>query len=361
VGPSINFPVSGVGCPRVSSRTETRESPANAIDAKVEALKQTETYPERPARIETIETHMSWVFLTDLHAYKLKKPVRYEFLDFSTIAARRHDCEEEVRLNRRLAPDVYLDVVPLTALPDGGMRIGGEGVAVDWLVKMRRLLADRTLQEAIRSGTWTEDGVRRVAALLSHFYVGARRIEVGFAEYRERFARDIRGNLAELEMLAHRLPAEQVQRVHAAQLDFLERRKDLFDTRVRERRIVEAHGDLRPEHVHLGPEPLITDCLEFNLQFRTLDPADELAFLAMECDRLGAPSIALLLFETYQEIASDRPPETLVQFYKGVRACLRAKLALWHLREPVVREPQKWRALAADYLRLADDYAHRLD
>jgi aminoglycoside phosphotransferase family enzyme len=342
----------------VPELTKIGQGLADTIDAKVAALNESETYPEHPTRIAAIETHMSWVFLTGRHAYKLKKPVRYEFLDFSTIEARRYDCEEELRLNRRLAPDVYLEIVPLTA--DGAMRIGGTGEIVDWLVKMRRLPAGGTLQDAIRNGTWTDNDIRRVAGLLGHFYNNAARVEIGFAEYRERFHRDIRANLAELANPAHRLPAGQVQRVHAAQLDFLERRKDLFDARVRERRIVEAHGDLRPEHVYLGPEPLITDCLEFNLQFRTLDPADELAFLAMECDRLGAPAIGPLLFGAYRDITGDRPPDALVRFYKGVRACLRAKLALWHLREPVVREPQKWPALAADYLRLADDNALRL-
>lgn len=340
--------------------TEFGQGLGNTIDAKVAALGRPETYPERPTRIAAIETHMSWVFLTDRHAYKLKKPVRYEFLDFSTIEARRYDCEEELRLNRRLAGDVYLAVVPLMVHADGRLEVGGAGEVVDWLVKMRRLPAGGTLQDAIRNGTWTEDDIRRVAAQLGHFYNGAARVEIGFAEYRERFYRDIRANLAELGNLAHHLPAEQVQRVHAAQLDFLERRKDLFDARVRERRIVEAHGDLRPEHVYLGREPVITDCLEFNLQFRTLDPADELAFLAMECDRLGAPAIGPLLFGAYQDITGDRPPDILVRFYKGVRACLRAKLALWHLREKVVRDPQKWPALAADYLRLADDGALRL-
>ena len=105
---------------------------------------------------------------------------------------------------------------------------------------------------------------------------------------------------------------------------------------------------------------MITDCLEFNLQFRILDPADELAFLAMECERLGAPAIGPLLFGVYEDVTGDRPPEGLVWFYKSVRACLRAKLALWHLREKTVREPQKWRPLAGAYLSLADTYVHRM-
>ena len=340
---------------------DTGQGRTGTIEAKVEALTRSATYPERPVDVAALETHMSWVFLTDEHAYKLKKPVRYEFLDFTTIEARRHDCEEELRLNRRLAPDVYLDVVPLTVQADGRLQLGGGGTIVDWLVKMRRLPADRTLQESIRNGTCTSGEVRRVASVLSHFYKDAKPVEIGLAEYRERFAADIRANQAELSKPEHRLPAAAVQRTHAAQLDYLERRRDLFDARVRAHRIVEAHGDLRPEHVYLNQEPVITDCLEFNLQFRILDPADELAFLAMECDRLGAPSIGPVLFATYQDVTGDRPPESLIQFYKGVRAGLRAKLALWHLREPVVREPQKWRTLAADYLRLADECALRLD
>lgn len=330
-------------------------------DPKVEALKRPDAYPERAARIEAIETHMSWVFLTDSCAYKLKKPVRYEFLDFSTLAARRHDCDEELRLNHRLAPDVYLGVVPLRQGADGRLHIGGTGEIVDWLVKMRRLPADRTLQEAIRTGSWTESDVRRVGSLLSTFYKNAQRVDLGFAEYRDRFRRDVCANRVELGKPAHGLPADQLRRVHEAQLDFLNRRSDLFDARIRDHRIVEAHGDLRPEHVYLGLEPVITDCLEFSLQFRTLDPADELAFLSMECDRLGAPSIGPLLFDTYREITGDRPPEALIQYYKGVRAGLRAKLALWHLREPVVRDPQKWRDLAALYLRLAESCVRRTD
>jgi len=331
------------------------------VDQIVEALMRPETYPERPVRIEAIETHMSWVFLTDLYAFKLKKPVRYEFLDFSTIDARRHDCEEELRLNRRLAPPVYLGVVPLRRHPDGSLRVGGPGELVDWLVKMRRLPADRTLQKAIQSGNWTADDIRRVASLLSKFYKDARPLDLGFAEYRERFKKDVLANLAELGKPEHRLHADQVQRVHEAQLDFIESRSDLLYARIRDHRIVEGHGDLRPEHIYLGDDPLITDCLEFSLQFRTLDPVDDLAFLAMECERLGAPSIEPLLFDTYREITGDRPPKALIQFYKSVRAGLRAKLALWHLREPIVRDVKKWRDRAALYLGLADDSAGELD
>lgn len=154
---------------RVSRVMKIGNHLVHTLDAKVEALRQPSIYPENPSRVTALETHMSWVFLTDDRAYKLKKPVRYEFLDFSTIEARRHDCEEELRLNWRLAKDVYLDVVPLVADADGNLHLGGDGVAVDWLVKMRRLPAERTLQEAIRNNSYTDDDIARVASLLSRF------------------------------------------------------------------------------------------------------------------------------------------------------------------------------------------------
>lgn len=109
------------------------------LQAKVACLSRPEIYPERPAAVEVVQTHMSFVFLTGSYAYKLKKPVRYHFLDFSTLEARYRDCQEEVRLNRRLARDVYLGVVPLTLAPQGGLRLGGDGEPVEWLVQMRQL------------------------------------------------------------------------------------------------------------------------------------------------------------------------------------------------------------------------------
>jgi len=122
------------------------------LEAKVRALRDPATYPEAPRAIEVRETHMSWVFLTERHVYKLKKPVRYDFLDFSTFEKRRADCEAEVRLNRRFAPDVYLGIVALTADAHGALRLNGEGEAIEWLVKMRRLPDEHMLDQRIRAG-----------------------------------------------------------------------------------------------------------------------------------------------------------------------------------------------------------------
>lgn len=325
-----------------------------ATEAKVDFLRRPDSYPDKPHRVEVVETHMSWVFLTDCFAYKLKKPVRYEFLDFSTVDARHHDCAEEVRLNRRLAHDVYIDIVPLTVDAAGGMHLGG-GTAIDWLVKMRRLPQQRMLDHAIRNHAVQEADITQLALVLAHFYKDSAAIEIAPAEYRGRFETDIHANLRELTTPAYGLPLNVAPSICAAQLEFLKRGSDLFDQRVGAGKIIEAHGDLRPEHVCLADKPIIIDCLEFKREFRILDPADELSFLTMECERLGAPEfLDRIVFATYREITGDIVPERLLHFHKSYRASLRAKLAIWHLREPQVREVQKWFTLAKEYLDLAE-------
>jgi len=327
---------------------------------KVRFLSRPSSYPDRPRRVTTVETHMSWVFLTDQQAYKLKKPVRHPFLNFGTVEARRRNCRAELRLNRRLAPEVYLSVLPLTADPDGRLRLSGQGRVVDWVVKMRRLPQERTLEHAIKHREVRAADLRRVAALLAKFYCAAAPVEIKGATYRHRFEVNVRANRRELAKPDWRLPAELVRSITAAQRTFLRRQARLLEDRARDRRIVEGHGDLRPEHVYLGDQPVITDCLEFNRTFRILDPADELAFLALECERLGAPEVDRGLFETYSQITGDHPSEILVNFYKTDRACLRAKLAIWHLKEPDVRQRSKWRRRAIEYLGLAARYAAAL-
>lgn len=325
---------------------------------KLAHLSRPESYPEKPAAVEVVQTHMSCVFLTGPHAWKLKKPVRYDFLDFSTLEARRADCEEELRLNRRLAGDVYLEAVPLSVTPQGALRLGGDGQVVDWLVKMRRLPAHLMLDHAIRSGSVTRPDVRRFSLALSAFYSRAEPVILEPAQYRERFERDVRANRDGLTPSEYSMPAARVQSITARQLDVLARNATLFDARATGRRIVECHGDLRPEHICLEPEPLFIDCLEFNRDWRLLDPADELAYLAMECEHASAPWIGEVVFETYREATGDDPPEPLVRFYKAYRATVRAKLSAWHLKDhPDPADQGKWVARALRYLELADRYA----
>jgi len=351
----------GGGLPGKMNTPVTRSTPQpraakHELAAKVRFLAEPRNYPEATGRVDIIETHMSWVFLTDRHAWKLKKPVRQSYLDFSTEAARRHYCAEEVRLNRRLTDDVYLETVPLTVDTDGKLRLGPYGAVVDWLVKMRRLPAERMLDRMIRRSSVQADDVRRVVGTLCRFYRAATPAPIGPREYRERFAAGIAGNLMELSAREFALPIATIAPTCARQRAFLDRAAALFDERVRGGHIVEAHGDLRPEHICLERQPQIIDCLEFSLDFRLLDTADELAFLALECERLGAAWMRQSIFGTYADLSGDAPADGLVHFYQSLRACVRARLAIWHLKEPALTDPAKWTTQARDYLRLAGSH-----
>jgi aminoglycoside phosphotransferase family enzyme len=330
------------------------------LAAKVGFLSRRDSYAEAPRAVEMVETHMSWVFLTDRHAYKLKKPVRYEFLDFSTLAARRADCEAEVRLNRRLAPDVYLGMVALTLDRGGGLQLGGPGEPVEWLVKMRRLPAARMLDQRILSGRVQEAELDPAAYLLARFYECAEPVRTEPAAYRKRFEGNILANQRVMLTPEFAMPAALVREVAAVQLEFAAGEPGMLGGRARDGRIVDGHGDLRPEHVYLGPGPAIIDCLEFDRDLRRLDPAEELAFLAMECDLLKAGAVGRRFLEVYREVSGDAPPEALLSFYKCNRACLRCKLSLWHITDPAVADPERWRDKAAQYLALASGYAREI-
>lgn len=331
----------------------TPSAQADCLEDRLGFLGRPDAYPEATARVDAVETHMSWVFLTESHAYKLKKPVRYPYLDFSTPEARHRDCEQEVRLNRRLAPEIYLGVVPLVRDAAGGLQLGGGGEEVDWLVRMRRLPADRMLDHLLRRGTVTQPEIARLAERLARFYAVADKESITPVAYRQRLAGQIGDNRRELASPEFGLDPALPASLARAQQRFLQGHADLFDARVRQGHIVEGHGDLRPEHVCLLPEPVVIDCLEFNREYRILDPADELGYLALECERMQAPQVGRWLLDAYRTASGDAPPDALIEFYQSCRAVLRAKLALWHLRDDGRHPPGTWIATARDYLERA--------
>jgi aminoglycoside phosphotransferase family enzyme len=331
------------------------------ISTKVAFLRQPVSYPGHPAEVNVIQTHMSWVFLTDRLVYKLKKPVRFEFLDFSTLERRQHDCLEEVRLNRRLARGVYLSVVPLTVDASGRLHLDGEGEPVDWLVKMQRLPRECMLDQVIAARRVEDAKVRTFSQILAGFYCHADPVSMTPHEYRQRFEQNINDYTIALSEPRYGLPHRQITMIKQALQQFLSDKPELFDARVKGHRIVEAHGDLRPEHICLIDPPVIIDCLEFNRALRILDPADELAFLALECEYAGAPYLGEVAFETYRQLTDDDPAHALVRFYKTLRALLRAKLSIRHLDDHDASEHHKWVQRASDYLQLAEHYAGTLD
>jgi aminoglycoside phosphotransferase family enzyme len=329
-----------------------------SIEEKVGFLRTWEAYGHYPQAVDVKETHTSWIFSAGDRVYKLKKPVHLPFLDFRTLAARESNCREEVRLNRRLAPDVYLGVVPLTLDEDGRLAIAGCGEVVDWLVEMRRLPDELMLDQAILRHTIEHDRsgrIEAVADLLIAFYK-AFPAEISALAYVQQFAREHDINEAVLRDLRFNLDGAQVSDVLDRVRHGIEDAAGLKD-RVKHHRIVEGHGDLRPEHVCVSDPPVIIDCLEFSRKLRLVDPFDELTFLTLECELIGARWVGEHIIERCAEGLDDKPPPRLLEFYWTYRACLRARIALAHLLEPNPRTPEKWVPLARRYLQLAQSPA----
>jgi aminoglycoside phosphotransferase family enzyme len=302
--------------------------------------------------VEAIETHRSWVFLTDQYAWKLKKPDKGTDFDFSTLETRRQNSLAEVRLNRRLAAGVYLGAVPLTIRSSGQLELNGYGPIVDWLVKMRRLHQSESLEARISAGSATREAAELGARFLASFYAKARPIPLTVEDYRQWLADAVEDNREELVRLAAASLRPDILRLIEAQSQFVESQGGLLEGRLRSHRIVEGHGDLRPDHIWLTDPPVIIDCLEFNKRLRTIDSVSELMFLVLECDRLNAGWIGKIYFREYSSICRDKPPTSLLEFYRSMHACTRAKLALLHLLDRR-GEPKHWQAKAARYLELA--------
>lgn len=330
------------------------------IASKVAFLRDPSSYPDASESVEAVETHMAWIFLAGRSAYKMKKPVKLSFLDFSTLELRRDDCRAEVLLNRRLAEGVYLGTLPLTVSQGHHLHLGGEGRVVEWLVHMRRLDHSRMLDVRIREGTLHLNDVQRAAERLADFYVRTPPEPITPAEYRSRFEQGVKENAVVLSKAAYGLQTDLVERLARVQISFLNERGAQLERRARDGRIIESHGDLRPEHICLEEKPVVFDCLEFNRDFRIVDPVDELSFLSMECDALGNTSVGPAVLETYESLTGDFPPPGLIVFYKTYRACLRAKLAVWHLDDDGRTDRALWRSRADRYLRLADSYAVKI-
>ncbi len=345
---------------QVGSQIGSSAADAVSLDEKVAFLSGTQAYSPAVPDVAVRETHMSWVFLAGDEAYKLKKPVRFPYLDFSTLARREAACRAELTLNRRLAPDVYKSVVPLVRTRQG-LAIGGAGEVVEWLVVMRRLDERDTLEHALLTkslATWQLD---RLTATLVAFYRRAAPVFVSPAMHRVNWSRSLAYNKRVLLEPRLGMPAGLVAYVDRVQHRFLARAWDLIAERVRDRHIVDGHGDLRPEHIFLGETVRIIDCLEFNRQLRAVDPFDEIAFLSIECERLGGAWAGNYVKRRALRGLPDGLSEEIFTFYRCHRATLRARLAIAHLLEAKPSKPQKWPPLARTYLRIAAADARRLE
>ena len=338
---------------------DTEGDPAS-LGRKVRFLSRPDSYTPAPETVTVRETHMSWVFMAGDRVYKLKKSVRFPYLDFSTLERRAGACMAEVSLNRRLAPDVYLGVAPLTITP-AGYSIGGDGRVTDWLVVMRRLDENETLEARLKAQKVSRAEVERLANNLLQFYTHTSRVMINPESYAVSLQRAAVVDRQILLNPAFELNRGTIERIFNVQRRFLQQHRKILAERVHHRFIVDSHGDLRPEHIWLSDSFPIIDCLEFNARLRTLDPLDEVAFLHLECERLGGRWVGEAVRRRLAVSLEDDPASALFPFYRINRAMLRARLSIAHLIDPHPRTPEKWPWLTRAYLALARADAGELE
>ena len=325
----------------------------------VEALLKPQAYPHKPQKIELVQTQMSFIFLTGEYVYKVKKPVNLGYLDYTTLEKRHFFCRQELELNRRLCPDVYLAVIPIVE-EKGELRIEGQGKAIEYAVKMKKLPGERMMDVLLSQGQVTPEMVARVAEKLADFHKKAQtNQEIGAFGKLDVIRGNCDENFAQTEKyIGISITAEEYQHIENYTDNFVDSNPSLVDKRVREGRIRDCHGDLHAAHVCFTDEICIYDCIEFNDRFRYCDVASEVAFLAMDLDRYQQAGLSRHLVNTYVELSHDEELLKLLNFYKCYRAYVRGKVESFKLDDPLIPRSEKAKALesARSYFQLAESY-----
>lgn len=384
------------------------------ISSLIEAMLAPETYPHPVEAIHLVQTHISCVFLTGEYAYKIKKPVYFGFLDYRTLEQRRAFCEQEVRLNRRLCPEIYLDVLPITRIgsdgtdgAEGGLRIGGEGEPVEWAARMRQMRETEMLPVRLRADTLGQGLIKRLAHKLARFHAGAH-TDASIRAYGTpaSIADTIRLTLRTMQEVTQETPLAEVYRTLHAYFQWFQQ---VYGIHLRERmernHVRDCHGDLRAQNICLdarfGDGIQIFDCIEFNTAFRYIDTAADIAYLAMDLDFAGHADFRSRLMKIYTEEAeqqnrdqseknkneqkeneqakeknqeqneeknreqdrgnNDSGLTQVLPFYLAYRAMVRGNIALLAAREQEVPQEERaaQRLLAAAAYDLARSYAGR--
>ncbi len=328
----------------------------------VEALMKPEAYEEEPGRIELMQTHISFVFLTRKFVYKVKKDVDLGFLNFTTLEKRRFFCEKELELNRRLCGDMYLEVVPINK--SKVIKIKGEGEAVEYAVKMKMMPQEKMMSKLLEENKVDGRLVDRIAKIIADFHSKAetnRRIsEFGSlaiieTNWKENFeqTREFVGKT--VSMKNFKLIRERIG-------GFMERNVPFFMKRVTEDRVRDCHGDIHSGNIFATDRIYIFDAIEFNERFRYSDVASDVAFLAMDLDFKERADLSNFFVKRYVEYSGDQELAKLLPFYKCYRAYVRGKVVSFKLKDPRVGGEEKSAAMkeAKTYFKLASTYAKTL-
>jgi len=306
---------------------------------------------------ELIETHISWLLLGNENAYKIKKPVKFSFLDFSSLQKRKFFCEEEIRLNRRLAPEVYLDLSKITTYR-GNVTIDGAGNTMDYAVKMKRLDSSKKMDKLLVAGQVSQSDVEKIAEMIAEFHSKTDTIMDG--QYGS--PKMVGKHIADLSNFREQIQdgcglGREMDFVLGRSADFIERNKGLVESRKMAGKVKDCHGDLHCGNIFFDDGIKIIDCIEFSKDFRCIDTANEIAFMAMDLDAFDREDLSRAFVSKYVEKSGDGELPNLLNLFKCYRANVRAKIAAieWMQNENEDSEQRM-----AKYIKLAERYATEL-
>lgn len=328
----------------------------------VEALLKTDSYPEETNKIELIQTHISFVFVTDNFVYKVKKAVNFGFLDFSTLENRHLYCQKELEINKRLCPQIYLEVVPLNQKIK--IKIKGEGEIIEYALKMKRLPQERIMTLLLKEGKVYKETIDEIAKVISQFHLNAvtnleisqfGTIKIIKTNWDENFSQTTK-------YIDQTIPRITFQFIQTGINTFIEKNQALFEDRIANNRIRDCHGDLHSGNIFITDQICIFDAIEFNDRFRYSDIAADVAFLAMDLDFQQRPDLSNYLLERYLAYSKDKQLMQLLAFYKCYRAYVRGKVISFKLDDNNIEQTEKTSAIkeAQAYFKLAGEYAKNL-
>lgn len=313
------------------------------------ALLNPQTYPFQTKKIDLIQTHISWVFLTEKYAFKVKKPVNFGFLDFSTIEKRKYYCQRELKLNQRLCPEIYLKVLPITK--SDRIIVGGKGKIIDWALMMKKFPQEKILSESLKKKNLSQSSLKKLAEILSSFHKKAKtnnkygKIKTIKFNWRESFEQTKSYQEKTISKRYFDLIKKRIE-------IFIAKNEKLFQKRIAQNKIKWCHGDLHSGNILIDKDKIhVFDCIEFNKRFAIQDTASDIAFLIMDLEFHEKKEEANLFLKYYLRESKDKGMLKLLGFYKCYRAFVRGKISSF----------QDKREDAKKYFNLAFNYSQNLD
>lgn len=329
----------------------------------IKFLKNPKSYPPLVKKVKHLETYISDIFLTGKFAYKIKKPVNYGYLDFTTLAKRKFFCQQELRLNRRLAPEIYLDVLPLVE-KNGKIKFGGRGKIVEWILKMKEIPQKYLMYRQIKKGKIGPKVIDQIAKMIAQFHKKAKTskkisnfgsLKIIKKNWQENFSQT-------KPFIGQTISRQDFNFIKKSVEKFISQNKKLFQQRIREKKIRDGHGDLHTGNIFITPKKIfVFDCIEFNDRFRYQDTASEVAFLSMDLDFLDQKDFSEYFVKKYIDYSGDKNLKKILLFYKCYRAYVKGKVLSFHLKDRNLSKNKKaiFRKTAKQFFKLVADYVRQ--